>query len=55
MAANEDPYYQEIAAFVHALQNNRPTPVTLQDAREATRIALGALESIETERPVTLS
>ncbi|MEO7719776.1 MAG: Gfo/Idh/MocA family oxidoreductase [Capsulimonas sp.] len=55
MAPTEDPYYQELAAFVHALQNNLPPPVTLQDAREATRIALAALESIETGKSVTLS
>ena len=55
MAAGEDPYYLEIAAFVQALQKNETPPVTLQDAREATRIALAALESIETGRPVTLS
>jgi predicted dehydrogenase len=55
MAPEDDPYYQEIAAFVQALQKNEPPPVSLQDAREATRIALAALESIETGKLVTLS
>jgi len=55
MAHTEDPYYQEIAAFVQALEKDEPPPVTLADAREATRIALAALESIETGRLVTLS
>ena len=55
MAPGEDPYYLEIAAFVQALQKNVPPPVTFQDAREATRIALAALESIETGKPVILS
>jgi len=53
-APTEDPYYLEIAAFVSALQQNQPPPVTLQDAREATRIALAALESIETGKAVVL-
>ncbi len=54
MAEGEDPYYLEIAAFVAALEKGEPPPVTLQDAREATRIALAALESIETGKAVTL-
>jgi UDP-N-acetylglucosamine 3-dehydrogenase len=54
MAPGKDPYYLELAAFVSALQNNAPPPVTLGDSREAARIALAALESIETGRVVTL-
>jgi UDP-N-acetylglucosamine 3-dehydrogenase len=54
MAGGEDPYYLEIAAFVEALQRGEPPPVTLSDAREATRISLAALESIETGKVVTL-
>ena len=54
LAPLEDPYYLEIAAFVSALENNRPPPVTLQDAREAARIGLAALESIETGRVINL-
>ena len=54
MAPSEDPYRLELAAFVSALENNETPPVTLQDAREATRIALAALESIETGNVVPL-
>ncbi len=50
----EDPYYSEIAAFVSALDDNRPPPVTLLDGREATRIGLAALESIETGKVIHL-
>ena len=51
----EDPYYQEIAALSsQALAERQPPPVTVYDAREATRIALAALESIETGKAVTL-
>jgi UDP-N-acetylglucosamine 3-dehydrogenase len=55
LAEGEDPYYLEIAAFVKALQAGMPPPVSVQDAYEAARIALAALESIETGKVVTLS
>ena len=54
MAPLEDPYYLELAAFVSALEKNEPPPVTLYDGREATRIGLAALESIETGKVVPL-
>lgn len=54
LAPQEDPYYLEIAAFVAALDTNSPPPVTLHDGREAVRIGLAALESIETGKPVIL-
>ena len=54
MAPADDPYYKELAAFVSALQNNSPMPVTVHEAREAVRIGLAALESMETGKAVTL-
>ncbi len=54
LAEGEDPYYLELAAFVSALENSEPPPVTLHDGREATRIGLAALESIETGKVVQL-
>ncbi len=53
-AEGEDPYYLEIAAFVSALDNHQPPPVTLHDARNATEIALAALQSIDTGKMVAL-
>jgi UDP-N-acetylglucosamine 3-dehydrogenase len=53
-APTDDPYYKELAAFVSALQANGPMPVTIYEAREAVRIGLAALESIETGKVVTL-
>lgn len=50
----ENPYFLELQAFVHALENGLTPPVTVYDAYEATRIALGVLESIETGKVVTL-
>lgn len=55
LAAGDNPYFRELSAFVHALQAGEPPPVTVYDAREAARIALAALESIETGKAVTLA
>jgi UDP-N-acetylglucosamine 3-dehydrogenase len=55
MTPAEDPYFMELAAFVAALKAGVPPPVSVHDAREAARIALAALESIETGKVVTLS
>jgi len=54
MAPTDDPYYKELHAFVQALKDGVTPPVTVYDAREATRIALAALESIQTGKVVTL-
>lgn len=53
--ADQDPYYLELNAFATALREGTPPPITVQDAAEAVRIALAALESIETGKVVTLS
>ncbi len=50
LAAEENPYFLELSAFVKALEGGVPPPVTVYDARQAARIALAALESIETGR-----
>jgi len=55
LAAEESPYFLELRAFVHALQTGEAPPVTVYDAREAARIALAALESMETGKAVTLA
>lgn len=54
LAAQDDPYYAELRAFTDALQAGSPMPVTVYDAREAVRIALAALDSLHTGKPVTL-
>jgi UDP-N-acetylglucosamine 3-dehydrogenase len=55
MAMGEDPYFLEIQAFVKALDAGEQPPVTVHDARNAARVALAALESIETGKVVSLS
>ena len=53
-APHDDPYYQELNAFIQALKNGTPPPVTIQDAYEAARIALAALESMTSGKVVSL-
>ncbi len=55
MYPSDDPYFQEIAAFVNALETGAVPPITLQEARESARLALAAIESIETGKVVTLA
>lgn len=55
LAEADDPYYQELAAFVRALRDGEPPPISVHDAREAVRIALAARDSQQTGKMVTLS
>jgi myo-inositol 2-dehydrogenase / D-chiro-inositol 1-dehydrogenase len=45
-------YTAELAAFVEAVREGRPAPVTGEDARAALAIALAAAESVRTGGPV---
>lgn len=55
LTPTDDPYYRELRACIDALQAGAPMPVTVYDAREAVRVALAALDSIQTGKPVTLA
>lgn len=55
LSPQEEPYFLELSAFVQALSDGVPPPVSVYDAREAVRIALAALESMETGKAVTLA
>ena len=54
LAPTDDPYYLELQAFVQALTRGTAPPVTVEEGREATRIGLAALESMETGKVVAL-
>ncbi len=49
-----DPYTAMIQHYYESLINDRPFSVAPQDALEATRIGLAAIESAKTGRPITL-
>jgi inositol 2-dehydrogenase len=51
----EAAYAAEIRAFVECVREDRPVPVTGQDARLATVIAIAATRSLDEARPVTLA
>lgn len=50
-----NPYQLELAHFLDCLEKGVTPDITPQDGRAAVQIALAALESIETGKPVTLS
>jgi len=49
-----EAYRAELAAFVHAVVNRKPLPVTAHDGRQAIVLAEAAVKSLKTGRPVTL-
>jgi predicted dehydrogenase len=49
-----NPYQLELAHFLDCLEQGIAPSISPQDGREAVRIALAALESIETGQPITL-
>lgn len=48
------PYEEEIRHFVECVRTGQMPSISLQEAREATRVSLAALQSMETGQPVTL-
>ena len=51
---SEDPYTTQIKAFYHSLINNEPAPVSGADGLASLQLALAAIESAESGRPVTI-
>lgn len=51
---DEDPYTTQIKAFHDCIANDKPVPVTGADGLAALQIALAAIESAETGKPVKL-
>jgi UDP-N-acetylglucosamine 3-dehydrogenase len=54
MHPTDDPYYQEIAHFFSCLESGADFVVSPQDALEAMRVAMAALKSLRTGRPVDM-
>lgn len=50
----EEAFLRETIDFVQAVQEDRPPALTLNDATEATRIALALRESLQTRRAIDL-
>ncbi len=54
MAPEDDPYFNELREFTDSILEQREPSVTVYDARAAVQLALAALESIETGKPVDI-
>lgn len=52
MIGTDDPYYKELRAFLDAIQNAKPVPVSATDGLRSLAIAIAALESAKTGLPV---
>lgn len=50
-----DAYRAELTAFVDAVVNRKPLPVTAEDGRQAIVLAEAAVQSLETGRPIRLT
>ena len=50
----EDAFLTEACAFVDAVREGKPSPLTLEDAREATRLAIALREAYETHSVINL-
>ncbi len=48
----EDAFLREAQAFVASLRDGKPTGLTLNDAREATRIGIAMRQAYESGQPV---
>ncbi len=54
LAPHDDPYYRQLRAFVDAVRDGTPLPVTPEEGRAAVQLALASLESARTLQPVIL-
>ncbi len=54
LAPDEDPYYLELSAFINAVKEGTPPPITGQDGLAALELSLAALESAKTGKVVSL-
>jgi predicted dehydrogenase len=54
LAPQDDPYYQQLAAFVNGVRNGTAPVVTAQEARQAIAVALAVGESVRTGQAVTV-
>lgn len=55
LAAQDDPYYAQLAHVLECLAQNKPFLVTPHDATMALKVSLAALESMRTGLPIELA
>jgi len=47
-------YANEMTAFIDAIKNNDPIPITIEDALMATKIAVAANKSVQKNKPIKI-
>lgn len=52
MAPGDDPFYKEMEAFVEALEQGAPPPVSIEEGFNALAVAVAALDSAQTGKKV---
>lgn len=55
MDPHDDPYHQQLRAFLDAVRSGRPAPVSAADGRRAVELSLAAIESASRRLPVSLA
>jgi UDP-N-acetylglucosamine 3-dehydrogenase len=55
LAPRDNPYYAELAHFLSCLESGQPFRVTPQDALMDVKVALAAIESVRSGKPVDLA
>jgi predicted dehydrogenase len=55
LAPSDNPYYAELAHFLECLENGQPFRITPHDALMAVKVALAAIESMRTGKPVEIA
>jgi predicted dehydrogenase len=54
LAAEDDPYYAQLAHVLTSLEQNKPFLITPSDAVMALKVSLAAIESMRTGQPIEL-
>jgi UDP-N-acetylglucosamine 3-dehydrogenase len=55
LAPEDDPYYIELAHFLDCIESGARARVTAEDAYQAVKISLAAIESVRTGQPIDLA
>lgn len=55
LSPDDDPYYAELAHFLHCLESGQPMRVTPRDAMMTVKVALAAIESVRTGKPIEIA
>ena len=55
IAPDDNPYYAELKHFLDCLETGQPFRVTPRDALEGVKVALAAIESVRTGKPINLA